>query len=63
MPSTKSTLQISLSEVVPPIRETAGPNDEFGFSAAPAGDVNGDGYADVIVGAHGYDDGADSDAG
>jgi hypothetical protein len=31
--------------------------DAFGGAVAPAGDVNGDGYSDVAVGAWGYDNG------
>jgi hypothetical protein len=35
----------------------------FGNSVATAGDVNGDGYGDIIVGAHYYDNGQSSEGG
>ena len=36
-------------------------DSRFGEFAAGAGDVNGDGYADLIIGAHGYDNGESSE--
>ncbi len=38
-------------------------NDNLGTSVSGAGDLNGDGYADFIVGAAGSDPGSKSDAG
>ena len=52
---------LGASSVWDAVGESTG--DYFGSVVAGAGDVNGDGHSDVIVGADGYDDGAQANAG
>jgi hypothetical protein len=46
-----------LSEIPDWMAESNQDGAYFGFSVSSAGDVNGDGYSDVIVGAYAYDNG------
>ncbi len=51
-----------MDNIIDLVLHGSGAGDEFGLSVSGAGDVNGDGFSDVIVGAH-YNDDAGTDAG
>ncbi len=55
LPAPRAALATSIDTLFVATGEAAG--DDLGFAVAAAGDVNGDGYADVIVGARGNDAG------
>lgn len=50
----------SMNSTVDVLLPGASANDRFGFSVSKAGDVNSDGFADVIVGAYGYSGGSNT---
>ena len=52
---------VGLSETPNWIAESNQASAYFGYSVASAGDVNGDGYDDVIVGAYSYDNGQENE--
>lgn len=64
MPALPAVVLAALLAVQSPLHTFHGdsPGDEFGVSAAFAGDANRDGYADVLVGAH-WDDDAGTNSG
>lgn len=53
---------ISMDNITDEFMSGAAVNDNFGYSVASSGDMNGDGYGDMIVGAI-YNDAGGSDAG